>query len=398
MKKLTLLSAAVAIFTAQTVRAAVALDPQSVDLEPFRFVPTLVTELKQDSNIYGLSTNEVSSFITVIAPTFRLVSQDRDNSYTAQYGLVAGLYGESNNNYFDNIFNVNAHIEPTGRFRFDLGAGYSLLHDDVGTARTEGLSAAALGKLDPDEYTLVGLNGALEYGAQDAAGQIGLNLGYNQKRYDLTAAADLRDIDTLSGVLEFRLRIMPKTKLLLDLEHSKGEYSNNAIATELDYTESAYLLGVSWESSASTTGKVRLGNRKRETDGGSRTKFTWDAGVVWTPLERDKITIDGSQRFSDGTFPTVGIDSTTLALGWAHDWTERWQTSATAALTKDDYVMASGSGARDDETTSLGLAVNYQMRRWLILGGGATLRDRSSSVSAYEYDRQVVSLNAQVSL
>lgn len=398
MKKLTLLSAAVAIFTAQTVRAAVALDPQSVDLEPFRFVPTLVTELKQDSNIYSLSSNEVSSFITVIAPTLRLIAQDRDNAYTAQYGLAAGLYGESNNNYLDHIFNVNAHVEPTGRFRFDLGAGYSMLHDDLGTGFTEGRSAGELNARDPDEYTLAGLNGAVEYGAQDAAGQVGLSLAHAQKRYDQDAVAEQRDLDTLNGVLEFRLRVMPKTKLLLDFEYGKGEYSNAETAAILDYTEMAYLLGVAWEGSASTSGKVRVGNRKRELDDGSRTKFTWDAGVTWTPLERDKITFNAGQRFSDGTLPTVGIDSTNIALGWTHDWTERWQTAASLGLGKDEYVLVPGFGSREDDNASLGLAVNYQMRRWLILGAGATLRDRSSSVSAFEYDRQVVSLNAQVSL
>lgn len=401
MKKLMFSSAVAAAFYAQAAHAAVALEPQSVDLEPFSFVPTLVAELRQDSNIYSASSDEVSSLVAVIAPTFRLIAEDRDNSYVAQYGLIAGMYGESNNNYFDNIFNVNAHIEPTGRFRFDLGAGYSMLHDNLGTGRTEGaaFSAAALSKLDPDQYTLAGLNGALEYGAQDAAGQIAFNLGYNQKRYDLAAAADIRDLDSLNGVLEFRLRIMPKTKLLLDIERGEGNYSNAATASTSDYTDTRYLLGMSWENSASTTGKLRIGEEKHElASGKSRSSFTWDAGVVWTPLERDTVTFNGSQRYMDGTFPTISINSRTVALGWSHDWTTRWQSNATASFTKDDHTVAAGNPARQDDTTNVGLALNYQMRRWFILGAGASFYDRSSTLTSFEYKRQIISLNAQLSL
>ncbi|HEX6591684.1 MAG TPA: outer membrane beta-barrel protein [Moraxellaceae bacterium] len=401
MKKLAYMSAAVAMSVAQASQASVALDPQAVNLEPFRFVPTLTTELKQDSNVYRLPSNEVSSSVLVVSPTFDLIAQDRDNAYSARYALRAGLYGEDISNYLDNLFNVNAHIEPTDRFRFDLGAGYNFLHDDLGTAFTEGYTEQQiLARGSPDTYNLATIKGGLEYGAQDAAGQIALDVNFGQTRYDQEDAAKARDIDTLNSILEFRLRLMPKTRLLIDLERNKGSYSDSATATSSDYTETNYLLGVSWESTASTTGKIRFGNSKRELTnvGADRSKTTWDAGIVWTPLERARFTLDASQRFQDGTYPTVVIDSKNLALGWTHDWSDRWQSVLTAGLGKDDHTRVPAAGPREDDMHDYGFALNYQMRRWLILGAGARQKDRDSTDNTYDYDRLVYSLNAQLSL
>lgn len=400
MKKLALLSAAMAFTMAETGQAKVALDPQAFNLEPFRLVPTLQVAALQDSNIYKLSDNEVSSFITLIKPTFDLLAQDRDNTYSARYAIAAGLYGEGDNNYVDNMFSVNAHVEPTGRFRFDAGAGYNFLHDDLGTAFTEGLSQAALeARGGPDKYNLATLNGGVEYGAKDAAGQLALSLNYGQKRYDAADAAAARDLDTLSGLLGFRLRVMPKTKLLLDVEYEKGDYANATTASVSDYTGTAYFLGAMWENSANTTGKIRLGNNKRDVaQGDGISGFAWDVGVVWTPLDRTRFTLDGNRRLQDGTLPTVSIDGRSLVGGWEHDWSERLESKVTLGLGIEDHTRLPGTGIRNDDSLTLGFVVNYQMRRWAVLGVGISKTDRDSTMDIYDYDRAVFSLNAQLSL
>lgn len=413
MKKLALVSAVAALVITETGQAAVALDPQAIDLEPFRFIPTLLAEMKQDSNIYSLSDNEVSSFVTVLKPTFDLVAQDRDNLYTARYGIIGGFYGESDNNYLDHVFSVNAHVEPTGRFRFDVGAGYNFLHEDLGSGFTDGGGLAAINQRiakigGPDTYNLATLKGGIEYGARDAAGQVALSLDYGQTRYDENDAAQSRDNDLLNGAVEFRLRVMPKTKLLLNLEYAKGSYDYDQTARVSDYTENRYLVGVMWENSANTSGKLRVGSNQRDkVTGSSKSRLTWDVGVVWTPLERSKFTLDGSRRFSDGNLPTTAIDGKSLTAGWNHEWSTRWQSRLTAGLGTDDHDVLPNTTtyqSRTDDFTRLGFSVNYQMRRWLVLGAGAAITERDSSGSpaaqldTYDYDRKVVSLNAQLSL
>lgn len=398
-----LAGSSVAVFVALAAQAAVAevaIQPQAIDLEPFSLVPVVVAQLKQDDNIYLLHDGAVSSSVLEVNPSLNLISNDRENSYSLRYAMDAALYGEDKNNYIDHVLAVNAHVEPTGRFRFDLGAGYSLLHDDLGTGFTSGFNKAQIdARSGPDTYALAALNGGVEYGAADAAGQLALNLGFDQKRYDQSDVAASRDLDDLNGLLEFRMRVMPKTRLLLDYERGEGNYANNVTSRTFDYTDNSYLVGAAWTDSASTSGKVRLGSGKRDlASGQSLSSFRWDLGVVWTPLQYSQFTLDGYEHFADGVYPSLSVKTTSVAGGWKHDWSDRWQSVASLELRKDDHDVVAGFPKRQDDTTTLGVAVNYQMRRWLLLGGAISMARRSSDISAYEYNRNILSLNVQASL
>jgi hypothetical protein len=66
---------------------------------------------------------------------------------------------------------------------------------------------------------------------------------------------------------------------------------------------------------------------------------------------------------------------------------------------KDSYpVSPQYLKGRDDDTVTAGLALNYQMRRWLILGTGVSVKDRSSSIPGFDLSRTVFSINTQISL
>ncbi len=402
MKKLALSSIAVAVGMASlAAQARVALDPQGVDLEPFLFVPSLEVGMRQDSNIYSLpSGQEVDSLVVTVAPTLRLVAQDRDNHYSVQYGLAAGLYSEdSNDNFIDHKLDVAAHFEPTSRFRFDVSGGYAILHDDRGTGFSEGKGLPfILAMSEPDQYTRMALGGGVGYGAEEAVGQIRFGLGLAQKRYDLDDRAAARDLDTLNMELGLSLRLMPKTKMLFDIEREQGKYDNASTAAVSDYTETRFLVGLAWEATGKTTGKVRLGNSNRELESGNDlSKFTWTAGVVWSPREHSRFTFDGGQRTNDGTLPTRAIENTNYTLGWEHDWSERLESRISYGMSTDDHDRVDNV-KREDELTTIAASLNYQMRRWLVLGAGISLRSRDSTATGFEYDRDVYSLNALISL
>ncbi|HRH91596.1 MAG TPA: outer membrane beta-barrel protein, partial [Agitococcus sp.] len=124
---------------AQTASAEIALQPQAVPFGAFVLVPTLSAKTVFDDNIYNLSFDEVSSFSQVINPNFAFIAQDRANVYRFNYNLnAAGFANDSNDSYNDHRFDLNAHIEPSSRLRYDAGVAYSLLHDDRGTAASSG--------------------------------------------------------------------------------------------------------------------------------------------------------------------------------------------------------------------------------------------------------------------
>lgn len=391
-----------AVLVGQTAQARVALDPQSINREPFKLVPTVGVEVRQDSNIYSLPSDEVDSMVMVVSPSLRLLAQDRNNSYIASYDIAGGFYSEnSDDDYIDHKLNLGAHVEPTGRFRFDLGAGYSMLHDDRGVGFSEGRGLPfILAMSEPDQYSLASLNGGIEYGAKEAAGQLSLSLSETQKRYDLDDRAADRDLDTTNAALGFRYKAMPKTRFLVDLEHEIGAYRNAGTAASSDYTDTRVYGGAIWDSTGSTTGKIRVGVSKRDLESPAQEDLSspaWDIGVIWSPLEYTRFTLDGSQKITDGTLPTVAIENTTATVGWNHDVNDRVETRLAYSFSAEDHQRLFGLSRKDDSNT-VSASVNYQMRRWLVLGAGMTFRNRNSNYEEFDLIRNVYALNALISL
>jgi hypothetical protein len=401
MKKIALSSVAAAVALAtQSAHSAVSLDPQAINLEPFRLVPVLGVQMLMDDNIYNFSANEVDSMILVVSPSVNLAAQDRDNTYTLSYGINAGFYtDESDNNYVDHALNASAGLNITSRAKLDLVASYSMLHEDLGTGATQGVGAAGIEALSgPDEYSLVGLKSALTYGAEGAAGQLVGSVGMTNKRYDRDLAADLRDLDTLDYGVGFRYRVAPKTKLTFDIERSEGSYRNSAVADTADFEQNAFMVGAVWENSAQTTGRIRLGQTERKVESGfDKSGFTYNGDVTWSPRELTRINFGLSKSFTDGTLPTTLIETDGYSVAWSQDWLERLTSTLSYSMLNEDHDRIDDV-TREDETATIGARVDYQMRRWLILGGGVTSKSSESTLDTFDVDRNIFFLSAQISL
>ena len=405
------------VIGAQTAVAQTALQPQAIPYGSFVLVPTLNTRTVFDDNIYSLSSNEVSSFSQVINPSLNFVAQDRLNVYKLGYTLnAAGFANDSNDSYNDHKIDLSAHLEPTSRLRYDAGLAYGMLHDDCGTGASSGFSLfeirsdanqdgvvdAGIGEVD--KYDLTTLRGGVEYGAKTARGLLVANADFNQKRYSRASSALARDNDTLNLLLGLRARVMPKTTFLVDYEVSDTNYdADPAIGGTADTTDNRLLAGVTWENTAQTTGKLRLGQGKRQIDGAKDiNKFTWDLGMVWKPLALDTINVNAGARTTDASAPYSSVQNTNYSASWTHDWLDRVNTVVSLGSSTDDYDIAPnapvGTSVRSDDVTTYGVAVNYQMRRWLILNAAINTFNKDSNVSSFNNKRNVMSIGAQVSL
>lgn len=385
---------------AQSALAQVALKPQAIPFESFVLVPTLNTRTVFDDNIYSLDANEVSSFSQVVNPNFTFLAQDRLNVYQLFYNLnAAGFANDSNDSYNDHKLGVSAHLEPSVRLRYDAGLTYALLHDDRGTGASSGFgidqirgdgTAANLGMGEVDKFNLATISGGVEYGAKTARGSLVANGDINQKRYSRQSSADARDNDTVNVLLGLRARLMPKTTFLVDYEISDTNYDG----TSPDTKDNRILAGITWENAIQSTGKLRLGQSNRQIDGAADLdKFTWDLGLIWKPVALDTISINGGARASDGVNNTT-IENTNYSVSWTHDWADRFNTTLSLGVSEDDYQGV----VRTDETTSYGIFVNYQMRRWLVLSAGINSSDKDSTEPGVSNKRNVMSIGAQVSL
>jgi hypothetical protein len=398
------------LFGAQGALAQVAVQPQAVPFGSFILVPTLNLKTVSDDNIYSLPSNEVSSFSQILNPNLAFVAQDRLNVYKVVYNLSAASFAnDSNDSYADQTFDLSAHVESSARLRLDGGLAYKMLHDDRGTGATSGAGLAAiLASGEVDKYDVVTVRGGVEYGAQTARGMIVLTADMNQKRYSRDVVAVGRDNDTLNALLGLRARIMPKTTALVDYEYSDTNYKKDFVkgvggAPNLgtqDTQDSRILVGLTWENTAQTTGKLRLGQGKRKVDGGADiNKFTWDLGAVWKPVQLDTISINGGARATDATAPYTSVENTNYSLSWAHDWLDRFNTAVSLGASKDDYKgNPKPADNRNDDTKTYGVAANYQMRRWLVLNAAINVNDRSSNQANFDSKRNVMSVGAQISL
>lgn len=384
---------------AQGAMAQVAVQPQAIPFGSFVLVPTLVTQTVFDDNVYNTSKEEVSSFYQTFSPTLAFVAQDRLNVYSATYSMNgAGYANDSDDSYADQNFDFSAHIEPSARLRLDGGATYSMLHDARGTGSTSGSDLATIRAIgEVDKFDVANIRGGVEYGARDARGLAVANLSLSQKRYARDYVAIARDNDTISSLIGLRARIMPKTTFLIDYERTDIDYKSGGGTP--DALDNRLLAGLTWENTAQTTGKLRLGQGKREVEGlDDISKFTWDLGLVWQPRLFDKVTLDAGARSGDASLPYVAVENTHYVAGWEHSWADRLNTVVTLGVSTDDYEAQPGTAARSDDTNMYGVAVNYQMRRWLILNATVNMTDRSSDTAAFDTQRNVMSVGAQISL
>jgi len=389
---------------AQTANAEIALQPQAVPFGSFDLIPTLTAKTVFDDNIYSLNSNEVSSLSQIINPNLSFVAKDRANVYKLMYNLnAAGYTNDSNDSYNDHKLDLSAHIEPSARLRYDAGLAYGMLHDDRGQGASSGFGLGQIRAIgEVDKYDLTTLRAGVEYGAKTARGLLVANADLNQKRYSRDSSAKSRDNDTLNMLLGLRARVMPKTTFLVDYELVDTQYENApSQGGTADSKDTRTLLGVSWENTIQTTGKLRIGKQKREVVGASSIdKTTWDLGAQLKPTPLDSFNIDASLRVSDATAPFSSTESTSYSISWAHNWMERLSTKLNASQSKSDYVFAPGKTGipRSDDSNTYGVNVSYQMRRWLVLGADVSASDKSSTDKTFANKRNIMSISAQVSL
>jgi hypothetical protein len=81
---------------------------------------------------------------------------------------------------------------------------------------------------------------------------------------------------------------------------------------------------------------------------------------------------------------------------WTHQWTERISSNVRGGYLVEDYT--GGLTNRDDRTGSFGLGVFYAARRWLTLAADYSYLERSSSVNAFDYKRNLMMFSVRAAM
>ena len=369
---------------AQAQPAAAPAGPAGFPVGPLTVYPGVGLAHGYDDNLFLRPSNRSTSSFTVFSPYVRAEAKPGPHKFDATLRIDDGRYHSSPaDSYTDYSLLGNGDMVFSGRAGLKLRAEYRHGHDPRGST-DRGVSAT------PDEYDNTGIDGVFRYGAPGARGRIEVDAGAFARRYTNnsagTAAAN-RDTSQLGGT--FFWRVMPRTELLAQVGHRDIDYKLST--STLDSTETRYLIGVKWEATAATTGTAKFGRQTKKFDAAGRQNFSgnsWDVGVRWSPLTYSVFDFVSSKQAAESTGVGDAVVGKNYGVTWSHAWSSRLRTQALASFRNDAFA---GAGVtRKDDTTSFGLKVAYDFRRWLRLGAEVTHTERESNGVDLNYKRNLL--------
>jgi len=355
--------------------------------------PEIEVAVKRDSNIALVpDATRKADTIWLLRPSLRLEAKKGANIYDLSY---RGEYGrferQSTDDYENHDIGARANLTLDARNKLMLGLQYM---DKVDPRGTLNLAATPT----PNQYRQTGATGLYTYGAEDAKGKLELDGGYYDKRYvnNRALGTSALDHDNRSYGGTFLWRVMPKSYATFNLRQSVYDYKEST--NTLDSTNTYTLIGLRWEATAATSGKFAIGNVAKKFDSAGqaagRQDFSglgWEGGISWKPLRYSSVDFNTQRTPNDSTGLGDYTLNQTQQLAWTHAWTSRVSTKLSGSYATDKFskapVAAAGGADREDTTQSIGLKIDYSMKRWLKFGAEYTYGTRDSNDDNSDYKR-----------
>ncbi len=381
--------------------SATAQDSQagSIDLGGFELIPALTATLSHNDNVTRSSTDEQSSYTSVISPEVILLNNFGTNTLQFGYRLSRGDYFSSDaDDYTDHFLSASLEYEINSKNRFETGFYFEDGHDERGTVfsigRGESLSS-------PDQFKQNEFDFVYTYGSLNATARFDVSLNRLALDYDINTPEYLvRDRVLVDFGGAFYYRIGSATDLVINLNHTDINYDFDADpAVPLDSRSKTILIGAEWEATAATSGYAKIGYQRKEFDAPDRSDFSgarWAVGVEWQPIERAVIGVssnaDTRETNGEGNF----IRSKDATLSWDHQWLERISTRASVSVGSDTYEGE--VDPRKDDIQRLKFSATYQFRRWLSFQAAYQFDERDSNREIIDYNRNLFSISTRVTL
>lgn len=348
--------------------------------------PTLGVSFGHTDNV-ALAPKAAAKSSAVLTLTPKLVANTayKADRYSVGYqGELIRYPSSSKDNANNHEIAATAENVLDTRFSVNSRLSYQDKRDAAGT--TDRAAGAQL-----DHWR--GVNGAVlaRYGAPGAKGKIEVEVGAFNKKY-VNNRATTQDADYLSTNLatRFGVRVMPKTTLLLEYRNTRFDYKRNVQG--LDGTEQRYLVGAEWEATALTSGNFKVGYLDKDYKAAGRKGFgglTWEGGVSWKPLTYSTVDISTGRSAADPTGNNGDfVKNSFIATNWTHEWATYFSTRVSLVHSESDFAGT----ARQDKTDTLGVAANYDFRRWVRLGASYEYSKRNSTAPINDYDRNLFSV------
>jgi hypothetical protein len=163
-----------------------------------------------------------------------------------------------------------------------------------------------------------------------------------------------------------------------------------------DNTDRRYLVGLTWDATAKTSGTFKVGQQQKDfADVRPRAWGTsWEGAVRWSPLTYSVWDLVTSKSAADSTGYGDYVVNTAATVMWNHQWANAISSRVSLGGVQSDYAATT----RADTTRNYGLGFFYNIARTVRAGVDFTRTDRSSTLSIYEFTRNVTMLSLEATL
>ena len=394
MKKL---SAAILLATYGTSAVAAVEDAGHINLGPVEMTPMAEFGVGYDDNVYREGQGDLAnkgSTVYKLNAEAGFKAQSGFSTYAATLAAQNTSYSsESDANFTDVAVTGDIHQEFNSRNRLDAKFDLGRYHDAGSTIN------GAIDKAAP-EYDKS--QGSLRYafGAMEALMHADLFGSYDKKNYN-SGGQDRKTTEYgATGYYQF----MPKTSALVEIKERKLDYTQQQNAA---YDITSYLVGLSWDATAKTTGYSKLGRRYRDATGTGRQGYNgWEVGVSYLPVDHSLIQLSTTRDYgleSDNPATADFTQGTTTTVNWKHQWTAKIDTRANFSYTSEEVQNNTGITQIDRTVKQFGLAADWNVKRNIKVSLSWQRNDRDESAVAVgsdpdNYQRDYYMLSGTVAL
>ncbi len=416
-----------------TVNVAKAVEPEEFQLgEGGSIAPHVVVALGTDSNPLRANEGSEESLLLRVQPSVSYLLRRRNNrlefGYAGDYNQYLQDYCQTqvgvdqpgdclpgsptfdSASYFDQRLSLEGFLEVTSRLRARLEAFHQIRHQPLGT----GLSAnnAVLGSLTtPDEWNISTARAELSYGAFQARGEIraGVTFSDRELETELNTNLDAQSSTTIAPYVSLLYRIGSRTQLF-------GSVGTSAVRDSISFSDDGAILenlerditrlsfGAELANSSVTSGRISVSRVTEDFLSNNRDLqfLGFDIDLTWRPRRFSTVTISGGRETESGLFDDDIAISTTFGVNWVHFWRERLSSAVEVEFTNnedvDPFSNLSETNDAEDTSWSFRLQGNYNLRRFLDVGGYIVIDSRDGRGETRDFNRTQIGIAANATI
>lgn len=374
------------------VNAQVEMEPQGIDVAPsVRLYPDVGVHYITDDNFFSRPKGEEERVSGTLARAgFAVIDQGR----RAKIDLGASVEGADfdsgdEDDYVDSKVYGQIDYGRLGRHNFTVRVSRDDGHDPFGRRRTENLP---LENRELDEYHEN--RGRLSYRFGNPAATINLQYEflYFEKEYETNREEGTRFLDFTHrenrGTLYYNYSA--KTAAVVRVSHRDIDYPLTLAGFPTrDASERRALIGLEWQASAKTNGKIFVGAVERDRDAAGFDDFTgvdWDVRIDWAPRQLTTFSFTAGRDAEESFLLNASfIDTRKFAASWRQQWGHRFASTLGAQYLERDFEDL----GREDESIRGTLDLEFAVSRSFSLTARASYYDRDSTEQERKFEKNV---------